>query len=979
MPRRPSTALIPPLLAAAGLALAACASRPSASGTAAGEAAGGPDPVLPVDPKVTRGTLDNGLRYVIRANSKPENRAELRLALDVGSILETDEEQGLAHFAEHMAFNGTTHFEKQELWSYLESVGLRTGADLNAHTSFDETVYKLTVPLDSVQVVEQAFQIFEDWAHGISFDGEEIDKERGVVIEEWRRGQGAGLRMLYKQLPVLFADSKYAERIPIGQKAVLDTFHHDTLRGFYRRWYRPDLMGFVAVGDFEPAWMESLITEYMGRVPAVPEETVRPEAPVPDHEETLFSIVTDPEATSNVVRVMHKQDRSDESTKGAYREGLMESLYHGMLNRRLYELTTRADPPFLGAFSGGYYSVRTKEMIQLAAGVENNGFDRGLEALLTEAERVRQHGFTATELARQKKEQLRGMEQAWRERDKLQSRGFAAEYVRHLLDDEPIPGIEGEYELHQELLPTITLEEVNELAGEWTGGRNRVITVTAPDREGVGVPTRDQLLAILEMVAARPVEAYVDQGADLPLLPDEPQPGSVASRGEIPELGVTRWELSNGVRVFLKPTDFKNDQILFRAYSPGGHSLVEDGEFVAASTAATVVTEGGLGNFDKVGLIKWLSGKVVSVSPYVSELEEGLSGSASPQDAGAMFQMIHAYFTATRSDSAAFASLRTRLRAWLENRSADPETAFADTVSVTMSRYHHRARPWSLAMLDELDLDASVRIFRDPLRRRLGLHLLLRRQLHRRGDGTPGQPLPGQPAGAGPRRELAGRGHGPAHGGGEEGRPRRHGAEEPDPHFLHRPLRLRRARRPGPAGPDGPGLPDQAPRGPARGPWRHLQRRRARLPLPLAGGALPAPGELRLRPGAGRGADHRGLRSDRQPALGRPRLDLRGEGQGDPPARARGRPQGERLVAREPPLRRHPRHRPAADPRPLPGGGADAGGREAHGPALRHRQLRPVRHAAGGGRQHRGRDGAGSVKARSSASASAAPTTRTKA
>ena len=713
MTLRLTPALALPVLAAAGLSLAGCAARPPATETAAEAADDGMDAVLTVDPKVTRGTLDNGMRYVIRANARPENRAELRLALDVGSILETDEEQGLAHFVEHMAFNGTTHFEKQELWTYLESVGLRTGADLNAHTSFDETVYKLTVPLDSVQVVEQAFQIFEDWAHGITFDGEEIEKERGVVIEEWRRGQGAGMRMLYKQLPVLFADSRYAVRIPIGQKAVLDTFHHDTARGFYRRWYRPELMGFVAVGDFEPAWMESLITEYMSRVPAAEEETVRPEAPVPDHEETLFAIVTDPEATGNVVRVMHKQDRSDESTKGAYRDHLMESLYHGMLNRRLYELTTRAEPPFLGAFSGGYYSVRTKEMIQLAAGVQNNGFDRGLEALLTEAERVRQHGFTATELARQKKESLRGMEQAWRERDKLQSRGFAAEYVRHLLEDEPIPGIEGEYELYQELLPTISLAEVNELAGEWTGGRNRVITVTAPDKEGVGVPAEDELLAILEAVAGKPVEAYVDQGADVPLLPDEPQPGSVASRGEIPELGVTRWELSNGVRVFLKSTDFKNDQILFSAYSPGGHSLVEDGEFVAASTASTVITEGGLGNFDKVGLIKWLSGKVVSVGPYVSELEEGLSGSASPQDAETMFQMIHAYFTATRSDSVAFASLRTRLRAWLENRSADPETAFSDTVAVTMAQYHHRARPWSLAMLDELDLDASVRIFRD--------------------------------------------------------------------------------------------------------------------------------------------------------------------------------------------------------------------------------------------------------------------------
>ena len=402
------------------------------------------DRALTTDPAVITGVLDNGMRYVIRANSKPEKRAELRLALDVGSILESDQEQGLAHFVEHMAFNGTTHFAKQELWDYLELVGLRLGADLNAHTSFDETVYKLTVPTDSTEIMETAFQIFEDWAHGVTFESEEIDKERGVVIEEWRRGQGADTRMLKEQLPALFADSKYAERWPIGQKAVLDTFDHTTLRGFYDRWYRPDLMGFVAVGDFEPAYVESLIVEYLGRVPVPETPTVRPESPVPDHEETLFAIATDTEATRNTVFVYHKQEVFEPSTARAYRNGLMEGLYHGMLNRRLYELTTEADPPYLGGYSGVGLSVRTKEFLVLGAAVENNGFERGLDALLTEANRVALHGFTPTELARQKKQMLRGMEQAWRERDKLQSGGFAAEYIRHLLEDEPIPGIERE-------------------------------------------------------------------------------------------------------------------------------------------------------------------------------------------------------------------------------------------------------------------------------------------------------------------------------------------------------------------------------------------------------------------------------------------------------------------------------------------------------------------------------------------------------
>lgn len=671
------------------------------------------DRPLTVDPDVVIGVLDNGMRYVIRANSRPENRAVLRLALDVGSILETDQEQGLAHFVEHMAFNGTRNFAKQELWDYLERVGLRIGADLNAHTSFDETVYTLTVPTDSTEIMETAFQIFEDWAHGVTFEAEEIDKERGVVIEEWRRGQGADTRMLHKQLPALFADSKYAQRIPIGQKAVLDTFRHETLRAFYDKWYRPDLMGFVAVGDFEPAYVESLIVEYLGRVPKPQTPTLRPESPVPDHEETLFAIATDPEATRNTVLVYHKQDVSEPFTARAYRYSLMEGLFHGMLNRRFHELTVQADPPFLGAFSGIGLSVRTKEFLLLGAAVENNGFERGLEALLTEANRVARHGFTATELARQKKQMLRGMEQAWRERDKLRSAGFASEYVRHLLEDEPIPGIEREYELYGELLPTIELAEVNELAQSWAGERNRVITVNAPEKEGVEVPTEADLLATFEAVAGAEVDPYVDEEVDLPLLADEPTPGTIVGQQEIPELGVTVWELSNGARVFLKPTDFKNDQILFSAYSPGGHSLVEDENYIAASTASTVVTQGGLGNFDQVGLMKWMSGRVVRVSPYVGELYEGLSGSASSQDAETMFQLIHGYFTATRTDSITFASLRKRLGAMVENRDSRPETAYGDTVQVTMAQHHFRARPWSEQMLDELDLETSMAVFRD--------------------------------------------------------------------------------------------------------------------------------------------------------------------------------------------------------------------------------------------------------------------------
>ena len=670
------------------------------------------DPFLPLDPQVQTGTLKNGLRYFIRHNQKPENRAELRLVVNVGSVLEEDDQQGLAHFAEHMAFNGTKNFAKQELVDYLESIGMRFGPDLNAYTSFDETVYMLTVPTDSVAIMEQAFQILEDWAHQVSLEDEEIDKERGVVIEEWRLGRGAQQRMFDKQLPILLHDSQYARRLPIGQKAVLDTFQHETLRAFYQNWYRPELMGFVAVGDFDPAWIDSLVHLYFSRIPPAAAAKERRVFPVPDHEETLFAIATDPEATGNSITIYYKQDVRPQGTVATYRQGLIEAIYHRMFNNRLNELTQLPQPPFLYGYSGQGRFLRSKEFFILGSGVQNKGFDAGLEALLTESARVRRFGFTQSELTREKKDVLRGMEQAYRERDKSQSRGFASEYVRHFLEDEPIPGIEKEYELYQQLLPTIELEEINALAGEWTSEKNRVITVDAPQKEGLEVPTEEDLLAVFARVGQKEITPYEDAVSDEPLVAQVPQPAAIVERSEIAELGITRWTLANGIRVVLKPTDFKNDEIRFSAYSPGGHSLVADPDYVAASTAASVVEEGGVAGFSQIELQKKLAGKVVWVSPWIGALQEGLSGSASPADVGTLFELIYAYFTAPRQDSTAFQAYQTRMRGFIQNRSAAPETAFGDTIQVTMAQYHHRARPWSVELLDEMDLEKSMEIYR---------------------------------------------------------------------------------------------------------------------------------------------------------------------------------------------------------------------------------------------------------------------------
>ncbi|KPK81832.1 MAG: hypothetical protein AMS25_04705 [Gemmatimonas sp. SM23_52] len=668
---------------------------------------------LPVDPAVTIGQLPSGVRYYIRANPEPRDRAELRLVVKAGSVLEDEDQLGLAHFVEHMAFNGTKNFAKQELVDYLEGIGMRFGPDLNAFTSFDQTVYILKVPTDSVELVTTAFQILEDWAHNLTFDHEEIDKERSVVIEEWRLGRGAAARIFDKQFPVLFKDSRYAERLVIGDKQILETFDYETLKRFYRDWYRPDLMAVIAVGDFEVETIEDLIRRHFADLPMPDHPRERPSFPVPDHDETLFAIATDPEATFSSVSVYWKQSLRDESTVGAYRQSIVESLFNRMLNQRLYELTQQADPPYLGAFSGQGRFIGATEVYILGAGVQNNGIDRGLEALLTEAERVARHGFSESELEREKRELLREIEQVYAEREKTESEAYASEYVRSFLYDEPIPGIAHEYELHQQLVPGIQLEEVNRLARDWIIDRNRVILASAPEKEDIRVPTEGDLLAIFRAVGSAEIAAYVDAASEAPLVARPPQPAEIIEIEEIEEVGVQRWTLANGVRVLLKPTDFKDDEILVRAWSPGGTSLAADEDYVAGTTADAVVTRGGAGEFNLIDLQKKLAGKAVRLSPFIASLSEGFAGSVSPADVETLFQLIYLYFTAPRRDEEAYLSFKSRIQASLANRGADPVTAFRDTLRVTLTQYHYRTRPPTVELYEEMDLDKSFDFYRD--------------------------------------------------------------------------------------------------------------------------------------------------------------------------------------------------------------------------------------------------------------------------
>ena len=671
------------------------------------------DQKIPVDPKITVGELGNGLRYYIRENRKPENRAELRLVVNAGSVLEDEDQLGLAHVVEHMAFNGSKHFPKQKLVDFMESIGMRFGPDLNAFTGFDETIYILKVPTDSPKILETSFLILEDWANGLTFEDKAIDKERGIIVEEWRLGQGADARMRDRQFPVLFRGSRYAERMPVGKKEVIESFKYETLKRYYRTWYRPDLMAVVAVGDFDRGRIEELVRKHFASIPVPPGAPPRPSYPVPDHDETLFAIATDKETSQSVVAVYHKLPLRDQSTVGSYRQMLVERLFNSMLNERLSEITQKPGAPFLGAVSSQGRFIGSKEVYVLSALVEEGGLAGGLRALYTEGERVARFGFTATELERQKSEMMRVFENALAEKETEDSGTYAQEFSRSFLQDEPTPGIQYEYDLHVHFLPGITLDETNRLAKEWMTERNRVIMANAPDKAGAGVPGEKELLAVLEEVKRQEIVPYEDTTTDAPLLPDMPEPGEVVSKRTIEAAGVTEWTLSNGARVVLKPTAFKEDEILLRATSAGGISLASDESLVPANTADQVVAAGGLGEFSAIALQKKLAGKAVFITPSIGELEEGLSGSASPKDAEALFQLIYLTFTAPRPDPAVFDVIKSQLKTFLENRDKSPETVFADTLRKTMQRDQPRFRPMTVADISEMDLQKSLAFYRD--------------------------------------------------------------------------------------------------------------------------------------------------------------------------------------------------------------------------------------------------------------------------
>jgi zinc protease len=670
------------------------------------------DQPVPVDPRITIGYLPNGLRYYVRANARPSQRAELRLVVNVGSVVEDPDQIGLAHFLEHMAFNGSEHFAKQDLIQFMESIGMRLGPGVNADTSFDETVYKLHVPTDNPEALRKAFLFFADIAHGLSFDPDAIQKERGVIVEEWRQGRGAAARMQDVQFPVLLKGSRYGDRTPIGTPQAIETFKPEALKRFYHDWYRPDLMAVIAVGDFDKNAIEKLIRDQFGSIPVPPERRPRPNFDVPDHADTLYTIATDPEATMTTVALYNMLPLREQTTVGAYRRQQVERLYAGLLNSRLSEITLKPDPPFLRAGTERGIFVRTKEAASLIALVKEDGVTRGLSALVAESTRAARFGFSASELDRERSEVLRGYESAFAERDKEESADLAAEFIRAYTQKEPTPGMTYEYGLVQRFLPEITVDEVNKVARDWTSG-SRVVLVTAPKKPGLAIPDAGQLAAAMKTAAEGDIKPYVDVASSRALMEKPPEPGRVVSQTTKNRFGLQEWVLSNGAKVVLMPTTFKQDEVIFRATSPGGTSLASDKDYVAAMTAAQVVGAGGVGPFNIIQLRNSLAGKAVSVTPFIGDTEEGLGGGASAKDLETLFQLIYLSFTEPRADPAAFAAMTAQMKAMLVNQQASPEFEFRQALMSALAQNHFRARPMSLAMVDQMDLQRSFAFYKD--------------------------------------------------------------------------------------------------------------------------------------------------------------------------------------------------------------------------------------------------------------------------
>ncbi|MCZ4224863.1 M16 family metallopeptidase [Pedobacter rhodius] len=667
---------------------------------------------LPLDPNVRTGKLSNGFTYFIRRNTHPKDRVIMYLANKVGSLLENDDQQGLAHFMEHMNFNGTTHFPKNELVDYLQKSGVRFGADINAYTGFDETVYQLPLPSDKPEILRNGIQIMRDWAKGAILDPVEIDKERGVVLEEKRLGKGASQRMQQKIFPVLFNQSRYGQRLPIGLDTILNNFKPATLKQFYNDWYRPNLQALIVVGDIDVVEMEKEIKLKFSDLNNPANERSRTKYTINLTNSNHFVKATDPEETATQVQVLVKREGLVVKTKKYYQDYIVRKLFNSMLGNRFQELMQQKQPPFIAGNAGIGAFIGNIDAFNINVAANPGEIEKGFKAAWREIVRLNRYGFTAAEFDKTKADYIKNVENAYRQKNTNYSDLYIGEYLDYFLRGNAAPGTEWEYRFTKLIMPKITLADVNTLLKEFDTDKNRDIIITAPEKDKAILPDETSINGWMKSVQQEQLAIYKDAFVNKPLLEKIPVGGKIVKQTELNEIKASDLVLSNGVRVILKPTKFSDNDILVKAVAPGGTSLYSDADYESANVAAYLVTSSGLGTYDYNQLNKYLAGSTIASGPYLADYNQGIQAAASPADLETLLQMFYLYFTNPKKDSTAFEKFISQSKGSLANRKNNPENAFYDTLSLVMGNYSPRRTPPGIEKLEQIDLDKSYNIFR---------------------------------------------------------------------------------------------------------------------------------------------------------------------------------------------------------------------------------------------------------------------------
>ncbi len=675
---------------------------------------------LPMDPNVRYGKLENGMTYYIRHNEKPDNRADFYIAQKVGSVLEEENQRGLAHFLEHMAFNGTTNLPGMTLRNYLQSRGVKFGENLNAYTAIDETVYMVTnVQTDLPGLVDTCLLILHDWSSFIALEEAEIDNERGVILEEERTTGGANRRAQETLFPRMYPNSPYGARLPIGTREVIANFTYQELRDYYNKWYRPDLQGLIIVGDIDVDAIEARIKEMFADIPAPVDPAERTQFLIEDNAEPIVAIASDPELTSTSLQIFYKHDVTPDEYKQSpdyWMSQYVLNLISQMQINRLQELTQKPNPPFVGGYSyfGDYYLAPTKAAwTSYAAPKDIASIEEAVTALVTENKRMAQYGFTASEYERAKADFMKRVESAYNERNNTENEKHVDACLEHFLHNEPMMDIETEYQLYQQVIPNLPLEAINQFAAQLVREDNLVITLTAPQKEGETLPTEEELLAMYNKAFAMEVEAYEEEVFEGPMIAKLPKAGKVKSETYNEKFGTTEWILSNGMKVIFKQTTFKDDEIRMSAYSEGGLSALPQDDPYTLQNLNDIVTLGGVGNFSAIDLPKVLAGKKASVYPSIYTYSEGMSGSCSPKDLETMLQLTYLYFTAPRADEEAFQSTMQRTKAMLKNMELNPNLTFSDTLTKVLYNDHPLRLRMKVEDFDKVDYAKAMEMYKD--------------------------------------------------------------------------------------------------------------------------------------------------------------------------------------------------------------------------------------------------------------------------